>query len=356
MKKQIIAAGFSILSFIFPLRAMAAKPHFSKLYVFGDSLSDIGNVYSVTNAANLISPGFTAIDPPSPPYYQGRYSNGPNWIDDLASALELTVTPSTQLAVGGPVTNNLQLNYNYGGATATKSVDFAFGGATSGLDNASSPLLPGILKEVQSFTDDLKLANQPADPNALYIVWEAGDNDYVNGLYSNPEQPTTNIVQAVTSLYNAGARNILVLNEPDLGMVPRAAAQGSASANNLTQLSAQTNAELKTKLNDLSSTLSGANLVYLDVNALSQSVIANPSAFGLTNVTSPCLAISGNTFSICDDPDHYLFWDDRHPTAKTYQQIANFALQTLEAARTPQPSPVHHRRHRQHPAGTSRLP
>jgi len=53
------------------------------------------------------------------------------------------------------------------------------------------------------------------------------------------------------------------------------------------------------------------------------------------------LAISGNSFSICENPDNYLFWDDRHPTAKAYQQIANFALHSLLAAQRPQPVPEH---------------
>lgn len=339
MKKQIIAAGFSFLFCMFSPRVVAAQLKFSKLYVFGDSLSDIGNVYNITKAANSIEPGITAVDPPSPPYYEGRYSNGPNWVDDLSSALGLKIVPSTELTVGAPVTTSIQLNYNYGGATANQSVDFAFASAGSGLNNASSPQLPGILKEVQSFTDDLKVANQSADPKSLYIVWEGGLNDYGSGAYNNPAQPTTNIVQVVTSLYNAGARNILVINEPNLGKIPFAAAAGSTYANYLTQLSLETNRELNIKLNNLRPTLSNINLIYLDNNALFQSSLATPSAFGFTNVTSPCLIRTGSSFSICENPNNYLFWDDRHPTAAAYSQTASLALQTLEVAQTPQPVP-----------------
>ena len=64
---------------------------------FGDSLSDTGN--------DLI-----AFGSPQPPYYQGRFSNGPNWIDDLAAKLGV---PDPQPSLAGGT------NYAYGGATAT---------------------------------------------------------------------------------------------------------------------------------------------------------------------------------------------------------------------------------------------
>src|SRR4051812_24277895 len=47
------------------------------LVVFGDSLSDVGNL-SLSNGN---------IETPSPPYFAGRFSNGPLWVDTLASSL-----------------------------------------------------------------------------------------------------------------------------------------------------------------------------------------------------------------------------------------------------------------------------
>lgn len=60
MKKTILMAGFTVLSFILPFRAAAAT--FSRMYVFGDSLSDPGNVFNVTE----FTPGIPTI-PESPP-------------------------------------------------------------------------------------------------------------------------------------------------------------------------------------------------------------------------------------------------------------------------------------------------
>lgn len=66
MYQQIIAAGFSLL-LLLPFKAVAADLNFDKLYVFGDSLSDIGNIYNITTRANLIRPGITPVDPPVRP-------------------------------------------------------------------------------------------------------------------------------------------------------------------------------------------------------------------------------------------------------------------------------------------------
>jgi phospholipase/lecithinase/hemolysin len=39
-------------------------------------------------------------------------------------------------------------------------------------------------------------------------------------------------------------------------------------------------------------------------------VVANPGAYGLTDVTDPCF----NGLTVCSNPNQYLFWDGDHPT------------------------------------------
>src|SRR6478735_2958703 len=56
--------------------AERARGAYSQVVVFGDSLSDTGNVNNQTFG---ISPGSA--------YYQGRFSNGPLWVEDLATSL-----------------------------------------------------------------------------------------------------------------------------------------------------------------------------------------------------------------------------------------------------------------------------
>ncbi len=88
---------------------------YTTLFAFGDSLSDAGNDWIVE----------LHMDPVSP-YYQGHFSNGLTWVEDLSNTLGLgTLKPS--LAGGN---------------------DFAFGGAETGPTaiegvNPGRPALPG---------------------------------------------------------------------------------------------------------------------------------------------------------------------------------------------------------------------
>ena len=80
-----LCASFSLFV-LAPLSAQAIS--FTELTVFGDSLSDTGNVLSLTG--DVLPPG-----PGSPvpgPYFNGRFSNGPVWVDQAADRLGLTVT------------------------------------------------------------------------------------------------------------------------------------------------------------------------------------------------------------------------------------------------------------------------
>ena len=67
-----------------------ARP-FTHLFVFGDSLSDSGNISALTGG----------LIPASPPYFNGRFSNGPIWVEHLAPALGFAFDSATDFALGG---------------------------------------------------------------------------------------------------------------------------------------------------------------------------------------------------------------------------------------------------------------
>lgn len=249
MKKIIfLVTGFSLLSLMLPFEALAAN--FSKMYVFGDSLTDTGNEFNITTFAKEFVDPTTEIDPLTPPAFNGRDSNGPLWVEYVAENLGATLTPSTELAVGAPINttpNGFEINFSYGGATTTQSVNFAIGGAQTGFDNTTDPRLTGLLGEIQGYTDDLRVANSSADSDALYIVW-AGANDYLSAEGGQTTETVGNIETAVTSLYNVGARNFLVPNLPDLGKTPVAMGLGTEASAGLTALVEDHNSRLDTTL------------------------------------------------------------------------------------------------------------
>ena len=277
MKKQLVVAGFVLFSLSLPIKASAA---IDQLYVFGDSLSDTGNTYKATQG----------IIPPSPPYFQGRFSNGPVWVEDLATSLGI------------------------------KQTNFAFGGATTGTENVGFfgqfvNVLPGLDQQVKTFTT----TNPTADPNGLYVVW-AGANDYLGGGVLNPQQPVSNLQKAVTSLASVGAKNFLVANLPNLGELP--GTRNNPNATGLNTLTTFHNSGLNATLSGLKQT--GLNIIPLDVNSIFGQAIATPQKFGFTNVTDPCL--NSQTFASCAKEDEYLFWDQLHPTKRTHSIIAQAAF------------------------------
>src|SRR5580704_16660773 len=123
--------------------ALAATASYDALYVFGDSYCDVGNIFAATGGAQ-----------PAAPYYNGRFSNGPIWLDHVAGFLGVPLKPYLQ---GG--------------------TDFAFGGAWV---TADQPIPGG---SIPSVPDQVKLYlskhDGKADPHALYVI-EGGGNDILD--------------------------------------------------------------------------------------------------------------------------------------------------------------------------------
>jgi outer membrane lipase/esterase len=256
---------------------------------FGDSLSDNGNAFGAS--------GGTV--PPSPPYFNGRFSNGPVWVEGFAAELKLP---------------------------AGASNNFAFGGATSGTANTVSNALPGLTTELDRFL----LTSPRVNPNQLFVVW-VGANDYLGGGVINPATVVGNISTSLQRLTGAGAQQFIVPNLPDLGRIPAGAANPIQSAG-LSQLTAAHNSALRTSLQTISQNNPNVSIIPTDIASLFSSVIANPARFGFVDVTQPCLNTA--TGAVCANPDTNLFWDPLHPTAAGHRLIGAYALDTVIAPRT----------------------
>ena len=272
---------------------------FTHTYVFGDSLSDSGNLFTVTGG----------LFPP-PPYAQ-RLSNGPVWVEYLAPKL------------GTPLTS------------------FAIAGASTGSTNTRIPVLGGISNQIDIF----KVLNPVVDPDALYILW-GGANDYLGGRQTDPTIPVTNLTNSIVALFGAGARNIAVANLPNLGALPGTSGNPLVSQG-LAALTSAHNTLLAQSLNQLEANPAlgpQLNLITLDLNSLFSDAIANPTTYSLTNVASSCIfpppfvVAPGTPINVCANPADFLFWDDIHPTTTTHAAIAEFAFAEIETAAVPEPA------------------
>jgi len=290
------------------------------IFVFGDSISDTGNVFLATEGDI----------PVSPPYFDGRFSNGRVWVERLADAFELDVDPI--LARG--------TNFAVGGARAGRDVEVVFDQETF--------MIPSILSQVDLFFGsrvdtffeqflDFFVDREDADPDALYIVFVGGNDirDVVLNLDSGLDAMATittavaNISMAIRDLADAGARMFLVPNVPNAGLSPETMAAGLEAVMQASDLSQTFNTDLQTALDTLEAELD-LTIFRLDTFALLETIVTAPETFGLTNVTDTCL--EGDEFvggTPCANPDVHLFWDSMHATAAGHAILAEAALEVL---------------------------
>jgi phospholipase/lecithinase/hemolysin len=263
-------------------------PKIDQIIAFGDSLSDTGTLFQLTGG----------LVPPSPPYFEGRFSNGPIWIDYLADRFGLDDTAAQSFAVGGAKAGRDNISTEQFGLPASLN-------------------LPGTLDEIDAFTTQ---ASPVADSNTLFVLW-AGGNDLLN-LPSDPNQAFAGIVNAVADvskgiieLAQVGAEQILVPNSIDLGLAPFPRRNGLAEQ--ATTASVIFNRLLDGVIPFLERGL-GINVIEVDLFSVSQRVAANPGEFGFTNVTDPLIE---QTTPV--NPDEFFWWDQIHPTTRTHQIVAD---------------------------------
>jgi 3-phytase len=114
-----------------------------------------------------------------------------------------------------------------------------------------------------------------------------------------------------------------------LGEVPSIRRRGPAAQAQYDEFSAQFNAALARAETQLEAGL-GIKIHQLDVYGLVEQVLADPGAFGITNVTDQAKGgDEGDPGVVVPNPDQYLFWDNIHPT-ETFQQL--LGTRAIEAA------------------------
>ncbi len=164
---------FTLLACLFLLAGVCssgqAATTFNNLVVFGDSLSDTGNI--------------------------SRRSDGDIWVETLSESLEAAL-------------------YNY-----------AYAGATTGYDNPAAGLdYTGLLWQVDE-TANLYYTPSLITGTSLVALW-AGANDFLQG--RGYQAAVDNIETALESLYDDGFRYFMVPNLPDIGATPLFRSYGSS--------------------------------------------------------------------------------------------------------------------------------
>lgn len=276
--------------------AQAQNRTYTNQYTFGDSLSDNGNAFAASGGA---APG-------GAPYYNGRWSNGSTFAERLGNTLAVGVTAPTSVK---------------------SSMDFAFGGATAvaAVSAVPFPPLPTQLQLFQSHAVTVQRTD-------LFTVW-MGANDVLNTMQApttpynpaamdvagvNAAQATTGAVQTLIGL---GAKNIVVLNLPDIGATSAVASTGGAAF--ATRGSIAYNNEFDTRLAPIAAGATDVTLVRIDVRGIFQKLINDYKSFGYTGLVLPVAAASST------DSPYVFFVDGLHPSAKTHALLAAVITESL---------------------------
>lgn len=255
--------------------AVTTSDRYSSFWVLGDSLSDPGNIFAATDGAI----------PASPPYFEGRFSNGPIWADYI----------SKDFVDAGKAT----ANFAHGGATAVPDGDL--------IPDLDAQL--GLLSGSASFFGDRPLA-------ALWF----GGNDILGAddALAASIAATDAISGSITALIGAGIEDFLIFDLP--GLTEDASVFNSVFGAEIASLQA-----------------SSINIIDIDVTGVINQIALDPTS-EITNFTDPCVTtVNSIPVSVCtpEEARQRLRFDEVHPNAEVHARIADQVA--VEIAAVPLP-------------------
>ncbi|MBC7531947.1 MAG: SGNH/GDSL hydrolase family protein [Oligoflexus sp.] len=264
------------------------------LVVFGDSLSDPGNLSSNTF-------GFVL---PHRIFYKGRFSNGPVWADYVGNSLQWTVD-----------------NYAVGGAL-TRPSDFP-----------ESFVVKSFPEQIESSGSRLRELN----PQKTLIAMWIGPNNYLrNGSEyedgkGRPEpkvlgQGVTLSIQeiemGIKAVQKLGFKQFAIGTMPELGGINRNPKGGLAASDaTLYEATRLHNDQLHKLIDRLAADNADLSFVTYHAYEINKATYEDPKAFGFSKLDVPCYvgSLSGRFYGkeeFCSDPMGYKFWEYLHPNTR----------------------------------------
>lgn len=306
MQKILINVSW-LLGLLFSYAVSASPP--DRLYVFGDSLSDNGNLATLQQYDFLNHP----------PYAHG-FSNGPRAVEVLAAQLALPLKP----------------RYTFGCALGTPcelGTNYAFAGARA-YDTGPTPRAPNLSEQVGLFLLDTYGA---ADPQALYIVF-IGGNDLRDARNARSEADARNLIRLavnavgnnVRTLLKAGAQTVMVVNSGDLGAAPETRALAVVKhqpslIRRSTELTRKFNEALAESVHEIKEELHAGHLVAFDYFSFSRYLLQEYVALGFTDNQGACFSSVTFTFYAgCNNGanfDQFVFFDEIHISARIHERL-----------------------------------
>jgi outer membrane lipase/esterase len=309
----------------------AAAQNVDRIVAFGDSYADTGIGRTTIITDPLANPTFKAIVGQS--YPTGRFSGGTNYIDSLATILDV---PVVNYAVGGALTNPFPNGANNTNCSPP-------GGPAS---PAMCPL--GFGYEIDQFSDFV--AGNPLFPAALttfeptdLVTISIGGNDarYYQQFFS--AAPMAPFIAESIAGATAGLDRLVAAGAPTISFL---AGDTSRLPEVLTDASARTirsaysgafNAGVQTTLAGYAA--DGVMVHYLDLNLVLDNILANPAAYGITQGSAASLYTCpvptlANPGCLVDSTGYLFYFDGLHLTSGAFAIVAQYVATQLTAPLT----------------------
>lgn len=336
IKNAIIIALFFFCGFINVVYAIDLSK-VSQVYFFGDSLTD-GGFNDLWPTEGIPGQPLPAGKAPTFTTYGGY-----TWAQYLAHDIKgypLPVYPGP--SIPDLITNNTIYPVPSFVSATLAGINYAAAGSTTNSIGFSETWAPSLHQQVTHFLQTWP-AGQSLDPNALYFIWE-GANDFLTLLFQ-PTLPTQlellqtaqtaaiNIANDVARLSARGAKRIVVMSLPNLGLAPLATNFGIPSLPALLKnLSFTFNSMLNTQLGYVIASY-GIKVLYVDTYTLIDNVVSATKAgqavnvagqsFKFTNYSDPaCATVSSAIYCPSGTPSGYIFADLLHPTDMSHRVIS----------------------------------
>ena len=273
MTRQAFLAAILMACMVFSMSATVSA--YSGMVVFGDSLSDNG---------------------PADGYGLRISSNGRVWADYLAERLGVAL------------------------------LDMAHSSAATNYHPATGSARWGFCWQIETYLG----TKGPVTADTLHVIW-IGGNDLLKRT-GDPrvaiENAATNIVYGIESLIGAGAKHILVMNLPNLGLTPMMNGQnlhmnGQGFRHRFVD-NPKGGAKMAAAFNQslahaLAPYRRAVNLIEIDIFELMNRFVAEGAFDNATHM----LMVNQPT------DKSYMFWDTHHPTDDAHRRIAAAVYRTL---------------------------
>ncbi|KAK3226796.1 hypothetical protein Dsin_006658 [Dipteronia sinensis] len=284
----------------------------SKLFVFGDSYADTGNLGRSVGRSWKEPYGITFPGKPT-----GRFSSGRVLTDYLAKFV----------GIKSPIPYKLR---RVGGKYLTNGMNFAYGG--TGVFQSTSPL-PNMTTQIGFFQQLIKEEVY----NSLEIQQSSAA---ILGFPSFITQVVKELVLNLKRIQGLGLKKVAVTTLQPSGCVPQITVASSFQKCNgtLNSLASFHNLLLKQSVAKLNNETKETTIVIIDLYSAFMTVFNNKSDhLGSSKFENPlkpcCVGISngdlcGNVdesgtkkYKVCENPEAAFFWDTVHPTQEGWRSV-----------------------------------